>query len=212
MKPSFQFEENAQKKGFRYIVGVDEVGRGPLAGPVVAAAVWLNPKISSEVVEEIKDSKLLSEKKREELFAYLTKSPHVTWHYAVVPVEEIDRNNIYQATRRAMELALCQFVSPPDWVLMDGRPFRDFPFPHEGIVSGDRLSYSIAAASIIAKVVRDRLMRDWHQQWPHYGFDQHKGYGTPQHLEALKRYGPCSIHRNSFAPVLRAASRQGIGS
>ncbi|MBX7156768.1 MAG: ribonuclease HII [Verrucomicrobiae bacterium] len=208
MKPSFQFEESAQKKGFRYVVGVDEAGRGPLAGPVVAAAVCLNGCVSKREVKGIKDSKLLSEKKREELFTRLTETLQMTWHYAVVSVEEIDRDNIYQATRSAMELALCQFVSPPDWVLIDGRPFRDFPFPHEGIVSGDRLSYSIAAASIIAKVVRDRLMREWHQQWPHYGFDEHKGYGTPQHLEALKRYGPCPIHRNSFAPVMQAIGQK----
>lgn len=205
MKPSFKFENRAQNQGFRYVVGVDEAGRGPLAGPVVAASAWLGGKAP---VRGVNDCKLLLEKKREELFLRLTESSHVVWHYAVVSVEEIDRDNIYQATRRAMTLALNQFLTAPDWVLVDGLPFREFSFPHEGIVNGDRLSYSIAAASIIAKVIRDRLMREWHQQWPHYGFDQHKGYGTPQHLEALKCYGPCPIHRNSFTPVSQVLAQR----
>lgn len=203
MIPSLKFENRARQRGYESIVGVDEAGKGPLAGPVVAAAV----KLTSEKapVKGVRDSKILSEKKREAIFKRLTESTNIVWHYGVVSVEEIDRNNIYQATRHAMELALSQLAFKPEWVLIDGRAFRQFSFPHEGIIKGDQLSYSIAAASIIAKVVRDRLMKDWHQQWPHYGFDQHKGYGTPQHLEALKRYGPCPIHRKSFAPVAQLA-------
>ena len=203
MIPDLKFETCARQRGYKSIVGVDEVGKGPLAGPVVAAVVRLTSEKAP--VKGVRDSKLLSEKKREAIFKRLTQSAHIVWHYGVVSVEEIDRDNIYQAARRAMELALYQLAFKPEWVLIDGRSFREFPFPHEGIVKGYQLSYSIAAASIIAKVVRDRLMKEWHEQWPHYGFDQHKGYGTPQHLEALKRYGPCPIHRKSFAPVSQLA-------
>ena len=201
--PTFKFERRAKEKGYSSIAGVDEVGRGPVAGPVVAAAVSLT--FHRAPVKGVRDSKLLPEKKREELYQRLTESAQIVWHYAVVSVEEIESYNIYHASRRAMEFALTGLSQKPQWVLVDGRPFRSFAFPHEGIIQGDRLSYSIAAASIIAKVVRDRLMKKYHEQWPHYGFDQHKGYGTPQHLEALKQHGPCPIHRSTFAPVAELA-------
>ena len=205
MIPSLKFEKRARQRGYQIIAGVDEVGKGPLAGPIVAAAVILNDH--QIPVKGVRDSKLLSEKNREEVFERLTQSSCLVWDYAMVSVEEIDRFNIYQATRRAMELSLNQVAPKPEWVLIDGRAFKQFSFPHEGIIKGDRLSYSIAAASVIAKVIRDRLMKEWHQQWPHYGFDQHKGYGTPQHLEALKRYGPCPLHRKSFAPVAQLVEK-----
>lgn len=205
MIPTLKFEKRARQRGYQFVAGVDEAGRGPLAGPVVAAVVRLTTERAP--IKGVRDSKLLSEKKREEIFERLTQSSHLVWHYAAVSAEDIDRYNIYQATRRAMELALSALSHKPEWVLIDGRPFRQFSFPHEGIIKGDRLSYSIAAASIIAKVVRDRLMKEWHEHWPYYGFNQHKGYGTPQHLEALNRYGICPLHRKSFAPVTQLAKR-----
>lgn len=189
--------------GYRHIAGIDEAGRGPLAGPVFAAAVvlpedyehgWLN------------DSKQLSESRREALYQELTQDPRVVWASASVDVETIDRCNILQATHLAMRQAFAKLQPSADFALIDGRPLPEFPVPHRGIVKGDSLSLSIAAASIIAKVERDRLLLAAAELYPHYGFEKHKGYGTAAHLDALRRFGPCPLHRRSFAPVTRLFS------
>lgn len=201
MPPGLEFEAVARAEGHRRIAGVDEAGRGPIAGPVVAAAVVLPPGAHPDGLD---DSKKLAERRREALYEVLVAFPGVSWAVGVVGVAEIDRINILQATRRAMEEALAALDPAPDLALIDGLPFRDFAFPHRAVVGGDARSLSIAAASIIAKVTRDRLMRQLDGEYPGYGFARHKGYGTAGHLAALRRLGPCPAHRRSFAPVAQA--------
>ena len=208
MPPCFQFEADLIQRGITRIAGVDEAGRGPLAGPVVAAAVvfpaeWILRGLP-EVLSGINDSKQLSAATREVLFAALMSRPEVAWGIARVDAPLIDQINILQATHRAMNLALAKLNPPPQHVLVDGLRVKTLAFPQTPIVSGDALSYSIAAASILAKVTRDRLMVEFDREYPGYGFSGHKGYGTARHLAALKERGPCPIHRHSFAP-LRAA-------
>ncbi len=196
--PSLQFEAELRASGHRLVAGIDEAGRGPLAGPVVAAAVILPDDFAHDTLN---DSKQLPEPKRESLYAEITGNDDIIWASAAVEPAEIDRINILQATYLAMRTSLAALSIAADAALIDGKPVPNFPIPHRGIVKGDSLSLSIAAASIIAKVERDRLMRDFARQWPDYGFDRHKGYGTKQHLAALQKHGPCPIHRRSFAPV-----------
>lgn len=207
MPPGLEFEEQARAAGHRLIAGVDEAGRGPLAGPVVAAAVVLPQAVA---IPGLDDSKKLAARRREALYEALVASPGVSWGIGIIGAEEIDRLNILQATRQAMETALAALDPPPDIALLDGLPFREFAFRSRAIVGGDARSLSIAAASIIAKVTRDRLMRRLHGEFPGYGFDRNKGYGTAEHLDALRRLGPCPLHRRSFAPVAQAAL-PGIG-
>lgn len=202
MPPDLEFENKARREGYHCIAGVDEAGRGPLAGPVVAAAVVF-PGIPP--VQGLNDSKKLTEPRREALYEELIGSAEVSWAVGVIGPPEIDRINILQATRRAMEIALSALDPPPDLALLDGLPFREFAFPHRAIVRGDARSLSIAAASIIAKVTRDRLMRRMNGEFPGYGFDRNKGYGTAEHLDALRRIGPCPAHRRSFSPVAQAS-------
>ncbi len=203
------YEEEGYGRGFTRIAGLDEVGRGPLAGPVVAAAVVL-PRGFSHA--EIKDSKLLSPKQRERL-APLIREEAQSWGLGVVEVDEIDRRNILQASLLAMVKALAELESEPDYLLIDGvRPLPSNLF-HETrrlfaaslcqrtIVKGDRFCLSIAAASIVAKVARDAIMVELDRQYPGYGLAAHKGYGCPAHLDALRRLGPSPIHRQSFKPV-----------
>lgn len=185
-------------RGYQRVAGVDEAGRGPLAGPVVAAACVLDQEVSLEGVD---DSKRLTRLKRIALFEALRASAGVLIGVGIVDAPTIDRINILQATIRAMHKALEGLDPSPDYVLVDGRPISHPQLPVQGIINGDSLCYAIAAASIIAKETRDRLMEDYHQRWPHYGFDQHKGYGTRAHVAALRRHGPCPIHRRSFNPV-----------
>ena len=192
------------EQGVRSIAGVDEAGRGPLAGPVVAAAVvfpsdWYLGGLPRKL-KKINDSKQLTAIHREELFAQLLSFPEVRYAWARVEVDLIDQINILQATHRAMNLALAQLQPQPDHILVDGLPVKSFSLPQTAIVDGDCLSYSIAAASIIAKVSRDRIMNEYHQSFPLYGFADHKGYSTPEHLAAIKAHGPCAIHRQTFAP------------
>lgn len=194
-------EDALRARGFARIAGVDEVGRGPLAGPVVAAAVILPPEFSHPVLT---DSKQLTERQRERLHDELKGIAGVVWSVAVVEVDEIDRINILRATHEAMRRAVAALASSPDHVLIDGLPVQPFPLPQTALVGGDGLSFSIAAASVIAKVTRDRLMRQLDAEHPAYGFAQHKGYGTPAHLAKLRAHGPCAIHRRSFAPVAAA--------
>lgn len=191
--------------GARRLAGVDEAGRGPLAGPVVAAAVVFDRGFLEAEAEQslqgLTDSKKLPEKRREFFFALLTAHPRIEIGIGLASVEEIDSQNILRATHLAMARAIGHLAPPPDLALVDGLPAKGLPVPHVAIVGGDGASLSIAAASIVAKVTRDRLMVELAAQYPGYGFDRHKGYGTAAHLEALQRLGPCPAHRTSFAPV-----------
>ncbi len=190
------FETSLWKQGLHLVAGVDEVGRGPLAGPVVAAAVIFQPDFFLSGVD---DSKRLSPERREQLYPQIIGSC-ITYGVGIVPVEEIDRINIYHAAMLAMRKALGQLSPAAQHVLVDGRPIPNLDLSQTAIVKGDGLSFTIGAASIIAKVIRDRIMLDYHRQFPHYGFDEHKGYSTPAHIQALRHYGPCEIHRRSFHP------------
>lgn len=198
------FEQELWQKGLSLVAGVDEVGCGPLAGPVVAAAVvfpssWLQTGLCSKL-RGLNDSKQLNEQEREKYFAILISLPEVRHAVAVVDVETIDHLNILQAAHRAMALALAQLQPEPEHVLVDGRRVKTLRIPHTPVVKGDCKSYSIAAASVVAKVTRDRLMIEYERQYPGYGFAHHKGYATPEHVNAINRLGPCPIHRRSFAP------------
>ena len=197
------FERLAAADGFRLIAGVDEAGRGPLAGPVVAAAVilpvWPCPL-------PVNDSKQLTEHQRDRLFEGLLQLPGIQIGVGIVGAAEIDEINILRATHKAMRVALEQLRPIADYALVDGLPVKGLPIPHRAIVKGDGRSQSIAAASIIAKVSRDRLMEQAEAEWPGYGFARHKGYGTAAHLEALRSLGPTPLHRRSFAPVREVLS------
>lgn len=182
------------------IAGVDEAGRGPLAGPVVAAAVVLTDR---SLADKVADSKKLSESRREELFFQITALADAVG-IGIVEAPEIDRLNILQATMRAMEIAVSKLSLQPSKVLVDGNRCPNCPCPTEAIVAGDTKVPEISAASIIAKVTRDRIMVQLHEEFPAYGFDEHKGYPTKRHREALMAFGPMAEHRRSFAPVKRA--------
>ena len=190
----WQYEQQMQQAGYQRICGTDEVGRGPLAGPVVAAAVILPPTVD---LPKINDSKKLSETLREELYQKIIEQ---ALDYAIVEIdnEQIDRLNILQASRLAMARAVDNLQTGADAVLLDGLDNPQITLPHLAIVGGDQKSISIAAASILAKVYRDRLMTEMDQQYPKYQFAKHKGYPTAEHYQALATYGPCAIHRRSF--------------
>ncbi len=207
MGPTDEFERAARLRGYRRIAGIDEVGRGPLAGPVVAAAVIL--PVRSRLVG-VNDSKQLSERERERFYVAICEQA-VGMGIGWADVAEIDQLNILEATRLAMRRALEQLVPPPDYVLIDAVSLPGVSIPIRPIIKGDALSISIAAASIVAKVTRDRLMASYHDTFPEYGFLSHKGYGTAEHLERLAYHGPCSIHRRSFAPVKLAMSARKMG-
>jgi ribonuclease HII len=198
MRCSFKHEKTLRARGFSSIAGIDEAGRGPLAGPVVAAAAVLPEKFRHKV---LRDSKQLSVKQRDRIYEELSAHAEIRWAVAVIAVEEIDRINILRATHAAMRAAVAQLPAPPDHVLIDGLPVRPFPIEQTALVDGDALSFSIAAASVFAKVTRDRLMLDYDREYPAYGFAQHKGYGTELHLARLRQHGPCPIHRRTFLPV-----------
>jgi ribonuclease HII len=200
----FRYELELLEKGVTRIAGVDEAGRGPLAGPVFAAAVifpveWILGAFPKPL-RAVNDSKQLQPETREELFAELMSRPEVCCAIAQVDGQMIDQINILRATHKAMNLALAQLSPAPQHVLVDGLPVKTMTFPQTPLVSGDALSFSIAAASILAKVSRDRLMVQLDETYPGYGFAQHKGYGTAEHLAAIKAHGACPIHRQSFAP------------
>ena len=196
--PDLEYEQAAIKAGHKLIAGVDEAGRGPLAGPVSAAAVILPKGYSHPLLD---DSKKLSEKKRELIYEDIVSDKRIRWAHSFAESEEVDMINVLKATHAAMARAVKQLGEPSVYALIDGLPVKNFPFESEGIVKGDGKSLSIAAASIIAKVTRDRKMLEYAEQFPEYGFERHKGYGTKFHLEALRKHGPVSIHRQSFAPV-----------
>ena len=191
------WEYEKYQAGFRFVVGIDEVGRGPLAGPVVAAAVGFP---QGAEIPPVNDSKKLSEEKREALDAAIRAVPGVRIAIAEVPVEEIDRINILRATHLAMKRA-AEEIPEADYILVDGLPVPGLPKESCNIIKGDAKSASIAAASIIAKVYRDRLMVELDKEYPGYGLAENKGYGTAWHLQALKKLGVTPVHRKSFAPV-----------
>lgn len=190
-----EYERNCYEKGYEHIAGIDEAGRGPLAGPVVAAAVIL-PKDC--LIEGVNDSKKISEKKREKLYDDIVANA-LAWGVGIVDNNIIDAINILNATRRAMHTAIEELTIKPDYILIDAEKRVDTNgIPYLPIIKGDALSISIAAASIIAKVTRDRIMREYDSIFPVYGFEKHKGYGTKAHVEAIKENGLCMIHRKTF--------------
>jgi ribonuclease HII len=196
-QPMDYFERMYYGQGYQRIAGVDEVGRGPLAGPVVAAAVIL-PK--GGIGQKLFDSKKISPKKREDLYeSILSKALGVG--IGAIGQEEIDLLNIFQATLKAMTLAVGNLPIPPDFILIDGPQGLSLPVTQKPIRKGDQLSNSIAAASIVAKVTRDRMMLEWHQRYPQYNFAKHKGYGTKEHRRAIEKFGVCELHRKTFRGV-----------
>ena len=197
-------ERQLWQQGLLHVAGVDEAGCGPLAGPVVSAAVmfpasWAESGLCSQL-RGLNDSKQIDPERREKFYQTITTHPDIRFAIATVDVEMIDRINIRQAAWRGMLQALDRIAPKPEHVLVDGLRIKLLPYPQTAIVEGDARSYTIAAASILAKVTRDRLMHELDKQYPGYGFAEHKGYSTPQHYAAIKKLGPCPIHRKTFAP------------
>ncbi len=197
--PTCDFEEEARTRGYRRVAGLDEAGRGPLAGPVVGAAVIVPRRFS---LRNLDDSKKVSPAEREALFSVITESA-TAWGIGVASETEIDSLNVLRATWLAWQRAVNQLRIPPDFLLIDGHLGADLFIPHRSVIHGDRLSSSIAAASILAKVFRDRIMCEYHRRDPRYRFHIHKGYPTPEHLRLLHQFGPSPVHRYSFGPVQR---------
>lgn len=199
------YERRYYQDGFAYVAGVDEAGRGPLAGPVMAAAVIFPPSYENE---EINDSKKLSEKKREELYEVILHEC-LSWSVVSLPPEDIDHLNIYRATQKAMEDALRRLFPKPDLIITDAMPLKNMGALVVPLVKADAKCLNVAAASILAKVTRDRYMMDLDTIYPQYGFKKNKGYGTREHLDALRIYGPIrGVHRFSFEPVSKNAAEQ----
>ena len=217
--PTFDKEIKLRKNGYKFIAGIDEVGRGPLAGPVVACAVVIKlegkdiyPCLQEKeknihikrgrIFDGLRDSKQLSERQREKFYKILTNDSQVHYGIGIVSEKIIDKINILQATFLAMKKAVENLKVKPDFLLIDGKwTLENYPVSQTAIPKGDQNIFSIAAASIIAKVTRDKMLVQLHQKYPQYGFKKHKGYGTKLHLEMLKKYGPCEIHRKSFKPI-----------
>ena len=190
-----QYECEFYDMNMKYVCGIDEAGRGPLAGPVVVASVIMKP---DSMIEGVNDSKKISEKKREKLYELITNEA-ISYGVGIITQEEIDDINILQATKKGLTNSLNSMEIKPDMILVDALKGIDtLGIPYLSIIKGDATSYSIAAASIIAKVTRDRIMREWDKVYPEYGFATHKGYGTVKHIEAIKQYGLCPLHRKSF--------------
>ena len=204
--PSFAEEKMLEAQGYQHIAGIDEVGRGSLAGPVVAAAVILPGHIDTPWLNQVKDSKQLSPARRESLFHHIHEVV-ISIGIGVVPHQIIDARGIIKATRLAMKLAIDQLSSPPEFLLIDYMRLPEVSLPQKGITNGDCRCFSIACASIIAKVSRDHMMREFGGTYPGYGLAQHKGYGTQGHLACLRRLGPSPIHRQSFKPVKNISQR-----
>ena len=194
-----KFEENLYNEGYKLICGIDEAGRGPLAGPVVVGAVVMKPESK---IEWVNDSKKVTEKRREILYDKITEEA-LAWGVGIVSEKEIDEINILNATKKGLHIALGEVIekleTKPELVITDAlREIDTFNIPYQSIIKGDATCYSISCASIIAKVTRDRIMKEWDEVYPQYGFNSHKGYGTAKHIEAIKQYGPCPIHRKTF--------------
>ena len=217
--PNLKEEKKLWKKGFKRVVGLDEAGRGPLAGPVVAAAVAIDSRIFTNMttnftnkhsrrlvvkfvdIRDVRDSKKLTAKKREELYKILIKNPAIEWGIGKVSEKVIDKINIFQATKLAMKKAIAKLKSKPDFLILDGNFKINSNILQKSIIKADEKVFSCSAASIIAKVTRDRIMERYHKKYPKYGFKKHKGYPTKFHFRMLKKYGPCKIHRKTFWPV-----------
>lgn len=195
--PTLERETRLWEEGFSLVAGVDEAGRGPLAGPVVASACIIPSRFW---IDGVNDSKKLTRSERQRLFHLLVEKERIAYGIGVISSEEIDRINIYQASLRAMEKAVRALVPAPDYVLVDGMDLSSIGIACRKVVGGDALCFSIAAASILAKETRDRMMEEYDQIWPQYQFQKHKGYGTADHLRLIEKHGPCPIHRRSFAP------------
>ena len=194
-----KYEENLYNEGYKFICGIDEAGRGPLAGPVVVGAAVMprDPKL-----EWVNDSKKVTEKRREILYDRITEEA-LAWGVGIISEKEIDELNILNATKKGLHLALGEVIEKlkqkPDIVIVDAlREIDTFEIPYQSIIKGDATCYSISCASILAKVTRDRIMREWNEVYPMYDFEKNKGYGTAEHIKALKQYGPCPIHRRTF--------------
>ena len=200
---TYQLEQEAHELGFEVICGVDEAGRGPLCGPVVAAAVILPDGL---VIDGLNDSKKLTEAKREKLYDLIIENA-VAYAICEATVEEIDSTNILEASLLAMRRAIASLPVSPDFALIDGNVSRDFQLPARAVIGGDAKSPSIAAASILAKVTRDRLCLDLDRAYPQYGIAKHKGYGTKDHMNALREFGPSPIHRKKFIRFLEDESK-----
>ncbi len=195
------FEDEVRAQGYQTIAGIDEVGRGPLAGPVVAAAVVLPP---GKIIKGLNDSKKLSPKQREKFFHLILEQAQGVG-IGIVEAAEIDRSNIWRATQKAMAEAVTKLPTYPDFLLIDGKFPLPLPLAQKVIIKGDQRCQSIAAASVIAKVTRDQIMLHYHETYPQYNFARHKGYATKEHLAALRRYGCCPVHRQSFKPIYQVA-------
>lgn len=202
--PTFLFEKQAYELGYKVVVGVDEAGRGPLAGPVVAVACYIAPDAK---IEGIRDSKQLDSSVRREVYEKLIRHPKVVFATGIVEASIIDNINILQATMQAMMFAVNNLSVKADYLLIDGNYFPRTPFPGLALVRGDERSLSIAAASIIAKETRDDIMREYHKKWPSHGFDFNKGYATREHIMAVKVHGVTPIHRVSFEPIRSLVKR-----
>ena len=190
-----EIEADFFNKNIKYIAGIDEAGRGPLAGPVVVASVILQ---KDSMIEGVNDSKKISENKREKIYEKIIDEA-ISYGVGIIYQDEIDEINILKATKKGLNLAVQQMEIKPNIILVDALNEIDTcGIPYKSIIKGDAKCYSIAAASIIAKVTRDRIMREWDKVYPEYGFASHKGYGTAKHIEAIKKYGPCNIHRRTF--------------
>ena len=188
-------ENELRKKGFQYICGIDEAGRGPLAGPVVVASVIMP---ADSMIEGVNDSKKVSEKKREKIYEQILEEA-ISYGVAIIGQDEIDEINILNATKKGLTISLQELTQKPDIILVDALNGIDtMGIPYDSVIKGDAKCYSIAAASIIAKVTRDRIMREWDKIYPEYGFEKHKGYGTAAHIATIKENGLCPIHRRSF--------------
>ena len=190
-----KYENELREKGFKYICGIDEAGRGPLAGPVVVASVILP---ENSMIEGINDSKKVSEKKREKLYDLIIEEA-ISYGVGIIGQDEIDDINILNATKKGLTMSIQELTQKPDLILVDAlSKINTLGIPYESIIKGDAKCYSISAASIIAKVTRDRIMREWDKVFPQYGFATHKGYGTSAHIKAIQEYGACPIHRKTF--------------
>lgn len=223
--PNFNEEKKFWKKGFRFVVGIDEAGRGPLAGPVVAGAVLFNnfsrhsgiPPSGTiiSIFKKVKDSKMLSAKQREEIYNTLIKHPNIKWGIGIVSEKIIDKINILEATKLSMLKAVKDLEKsrhsgiPPTAgklvLIIDGNMKLNIDLPQKSIIKADQKVFSCALASIFAKVTRDKIMQKFHKKYPKYGFDKHKGYGTAHHFKMLKKHGACKIHRKSFYPINRGS-------
>jgi ribonuclease HII len=201
--PNFSEEKKLWKKGYKFVIGIDEAGRGPLAGPVVAVAAIIRLKVLDFGV---RDSKMLSPKQREEIYNALIKHQDVEWGIGIVSEKIIDKINILEATKLAIEKAIKDLekkinITTGGFLILDGNFAINSDIPQKSIIKADQKVFSCALASIFAKVRRDRMMEKYHKQYPQYGFNKHKGYGTVHHFKMIEKYGPCKIHRKTFCPI-----------